>query len=73
MRTIRSGTSWWSHYPFFATEVSTCGCITPTVDDAIANIAVVFHWPPQAYTDMSLSQLMQWHQHAIDRNGNDAE
>ncbi|MCM1963366.1 GpE family phage tail protein [Acinetobacter pittii] len=22
---------------------------------------------------MSLSQLMQWHQKAIDRNGNDAE
>ncbi|MDA3550933.1 hypothetical protein [Acinetobacter sp. 16] len=22
---------------------------------------------------MSLSQLMQWHQEAIDRNGNDAE
>ncbi|EPF6069014.1 GpE family phage tail protein [Acinetobacter sp. AOR34_HL] len=22
---------------------------------------------------MSLSQLMQWHQQAIDRNGNDAE
>ncbi|MGQ0885632.1 hypothetical protein ACT44V_15130 [Acinetobacter baumannii] len=22
---------------------------------------------------MSLNQLMQWHQHAIDRNGNDAE
>ncbi|WP_457794940.1 GpE family phage tail protein [Acinetobacter baumannii] len=53
--------------------MSTCGSITPKVDDAIANIAVVFHWPPQAYIDMSLSQLMQWHQQAIDRNGNDAE
>ncbi|EPS3296235.1 TPA: GpE family phage tail protein [Acinetobacter baumannii] len=38
----------------------------------MANIAVVFHWPPQAYVDMSLYQLMQWHQKAIDRNGNDA-
>ncbi|WP_323128069.1 GpE family phage tail protein [Acinetobacter pittii] len=53
--------------------MNTCSSITPTVDDAIANIAVVFHWPPQAFRDMSLSQLMQWHQKAIDRNGNDAE
>ena len=46
----------------FATEISSCGSLTPTVDDAMANIAVVFHWPPQSYVDMSLSQLMQWHQ-----------
>ncbi|WP_111895954.1 GpE family phage tail protein [Acinetobacter sp. MB5] len=47
--------------------------MTPTVDDAIANIAVIFHWPPQFYDEMSLYQLMQWHQKAIERNGNDAE
>ncbi|ENT8390261.1 GpE family phage tail protein [Acinetobacter baumannii] len=47
--------------------------LTATVDDAIANIAVIFHWPPQTYTNMSLSELMQWHQKAIERNGNDAE
>ena len=40
---------------------------------AMANIAVVFHWPPQAYVDMSLTELMQWHQKAIERNGTDAE
>ncbi|MCA4779757.1 GpE family phage tail protein [Acinetobacter towneri] len=39
----------------------------------MANIAVVFHWPPQAYSDMHLFELMQWHQKAIERNGNDAE
>ncbi|WP_322853156.1 GpE family phage tail protein [Acinetobacter genomosp. 33YU] len=72
-RASRHHTNWWSHHAFFATEISSCGSITPKVDDAIANIAVVFHWPPQAYIDMSLSQLMQWHQEAIDRNGNDAE
>ena len=57
----------------FATEFSTCINLTATVDDAIANIAVIFHWPPQTYTNMSLSELMQWHQKAIERNGNDAE
>lgn len=39
----------------------------------MANIAVVFHWPPQAFTDMSLNELMEWHQKAIERNGTDAE
>jgi len=39
----------------------------------MANIAVVFHWPPQAFADMSLIELMQWHQKAIERNGSDAE
>ncbi|MDH1070210.1 GpE family phage tail protein [Acinetobacter johnsonii] len=33
----------------------------------------MFHWPPQAYADMTLSQMMQWHQKAIERNGSDAE
>ncbi|WP_228157538.1 GpE family phage tail protein [Acinetobacter sp. AM] len=34
---------------------------------------MVFHWPPQAYVYMTLSELMQWHQKAIERNGSDAE
>ena len=58
---------------FFATEISACGTVTPTVEDAMANIAVVFHWPPQAFEDMTLTELMQWHQKAIERNGSDAE
>ncbi|WP_320159816.1 GpE family phage tail protein [Acinetobacter sp. S54] len=36
-------------------------------------MAVVFHWPPQTYLNMTLSELMQWHQKAIERSGNDAE
>ncbi|MDM1022077.1 GpE family phage tail protein [Acinetobacter sp. VNK23] len=39
----------------------------------MANIAVVFHWPPHAFSNMDLSELMQWHQKAIERNGTDAE
>ncbi|AYA02328.1 GpE family phage tail protein [Acinetobacter sp. WCHAc010034] len=53
--------------------MSACGTVTPTVEDAIANIAVVFNWPPQTYESMSLTELMQWHQKAIERNGSDAE
>ncbi|MEQ1369200.1 GpE family phage tail protein [Acinetobacter schindleri] len=36
-------------------------------------MAVVFNWPPQTYENMSLTELMQWHQKAIERNGSDAE
>ncbi|MBT0887556.1 GpE family phage tail protein [Acinetobacter towneri] len=34
----------------------------------MANIAVVFHWPPQTYEHMSLTELSKWHQLAIERN-----
>lgn len=30
----------------------------------MADIAVVFHWPPQAMNDMSLSELMGWREDA---------
>ncbi|WP_325776009.1 GpE family phage tail protein [Acinetobacter pollinis] len=36
-------------------------------------MAVVFHWPPQVYKDMSLIELMQWHQKALERNGTNDE
>lgn len=39
----------------------------------MANIAVIFHWSPQVFADMTLSELMQWHQKAIERNGTDTE
>nr|WP_216078152.1 GpE family phage tail protein [Acinetobacter lwoffii] len=39
----------------------------------MADIAVVFNWTPQTYDEMSLTELMQWHQKAIERNGSDAE
>ena len=70
---LNAATSFICTRAFFATEISACRTLTPTVDDAISNIAVVFHWPPQAYADMTLSQMMQWHQKAIERNGSDAE
>ncbi|MCT9416985.1 GpE family phage tail protein [Acinetobacter baumannii] len=38
------------------------------VDEAIANIAVIFHWPPSAYEDMDIIELTKWHQLALKRN-----
>ncbi|MBL0229466.1 MAG: GpE family phage tail protein [Moraxellaceae bacterium] len=33
----------------------------------MADIAVVFHWPPQAMECMSLTELMQWREQARQR------
>lgn len=33
----------------------------------MADIALVFHWPPSAMDAMSLSELMRWHALALDR------
>lgn len=35
----------------------------------MANIAVVFHWPPAAMYPMELDELMAWHERAIQRSG----
>lgn len=35
----------------------------------MANIAVVFHWPPQAMDAMELEELMRWHDMAVERSG----
>lgn len=34
----------------------------------MADIAVVFHWPPQAMDDFSLAELMEWREHARERH-----
>lgn len=41
--------------------------IPRTVDDAIADIATVFHWSPMVFDEMDLDELMQWHQKAYER------
>lgn len=38
------------------------------VDEAIANIAVIFHWPPSTYDDMDIVELSKWHRRALIRN-----
>lgn len=35
----------------------------------MADIAVVFHWPPAAMDDMELSELMAWRERARTRSG----
>lgn len=34
----------------------------------MANIAVVFHWPPSEMYPMALDELMMWNQKAADRS-----
>lgn len=33
----------------------------------MADIAVVFHWPPSEMDVMSLEELMRWHELAVER------
>ncbi|MGY0146203.1 GpE family phage tail protein [Edwardsiella tarda] len=40
-----------------------------TVDDLVADIAVVFHWPPAVTDPMSLSELLAWRHKAMQRSG----
>ncbi|MGH8077876.1 MAG: GpE family phage tail protein [Lysobacter sp.] len=37
----------------------------------MADIAAVFHWPPQAMAGWSLTELMQWRERARERSGAD--
>ncbi|HDL7342877.1 TPA: GpE family phage tail protein [Yersinia enterocolitica] len=45
-----------------------------SVDDLIADIAVVFHWPPSELYPLSLTELILWRDKALQRsatrNGN---
>ncbi|HGV3489574.1 TPA: GpE family phage tail protein [Klebsiella quasipneumoniae subsp. quasipneumoniae] len=40
------------------------------VDDLIADVAVVFHWPPSEMYGMELRELMAWREKAAIRSGN---
>ena len=33
----------------------------------MANIAAIFHWPPDVMERMDLDELMQWHDLAVER------
>lgn len=35
----------------------------------MADIAVVFHWPPAAMADMELAELIEWRERARVRSG----
>ncbi|MGY0155927.1 GpE family phage tail protein [Edwardsiella tarda] len=40
-----------------------------TVDDLVADIAVVFHWTPAVTDPMSLAELLTWRHKAMQRSG----
>ena len=42
--------------------------ISATVEDAMADIAMVFHWQPQAFEYMTVTELMQWREKARERS-----
>lgn len=35
----------------------------------MADVAVIFHWPPAAMNSMNMSELMAWRQQAVKRSG----
>ena len=43
------------------------GAIPERVEDAMADLAMVFHWRPADMEDMSLAELGQWHERARER------
>lgn len=42
--------------------------IAATVEDAMADIALIFHWQPQAFEQMTFAELMTWREKARERN-----
>ncbi|EPN9819894.1 GpE family phage tail protein [Klebsiella pneumoniae] len=40
------------------------------MDDLIADIAVIFHWPPSEMYGMELRELIAWRERAAIRIGN---
>ncbi|STF78072.1 tail protein E (GpE) [Escherichia coli] len=59
---------------FFVTEL---GAVTfpknLSVDDLMADVAVIFHWPPSELYPMSLTELITWREKALRRSGNTNE
>lgn len=39
------------------------------VDDLMADIAVIFHWPPSEMAGMTLTELLNWRHLALQRSG----
>ena len=45
--------------------------IPETVEDAIADLAIVFHWTCADCADMNLAELMNWREKARQRSESD--
>ncbi|WP_370510288.1 GpE family phage tail protein [Histophilus somni] len=47
----------------------TTGLVIPhCVEDAIADIATIFHWSPAVFDEMDLAELMLWREKARERS-----
>ncbi|WP_336931193.1 GpE family phage tail protein [Acinetobacter tandoii] len=44
------------------------GKIPSSVDEVIANLAVIFHWTPKDCEDFEIEELMQWNERAKARS-----
>lgn len=56
--------------PFFVAEVGACRFADSlTVDDLVADIATIFHWPPSVTDVMPLTEVLEWRHRAIMRSG----
>ncbi len=55
---------------FFVEEVGACRFTDSlTVDDLVADIATIFHWPPSVTDVMPLTEVLEWRYKAIQRSG----
>lgn len=55
---------------FFVEEVGACRFTDSlTVDDLVADIATIFHWPPSVTDVMPLTEVLEWRYKAIQRCG----
>jgi hypothetical protein len=55
---------------FFVAEVGVCRFADSlTVDDLVADIATIFHWPPSVTDVMPLTEVLEWRHRAIMRSG----
>lgn len=54
----------------FVAEVGVCRFADSlTVDDLVADIATIFHWPPSVTDVMPLTEVLEWRHRAIMRSG----
>ncbi|WP_322090665.1 GpE family phage tail protein [Enterobacter roggenkampii] len=44
-----------------------------SVDDLMADIAVIFHWPPSELNSLNVTELITWREKALQRSGNHHE
>ncbi|MFI8682301.1 GpE family phage tail protein [Brevundimonas diminuta] len=52
---------------FFAAEAAEGRSWPRSIDDAFADIAAVFHWPPSAMEDMTVTEILDWRDRAVER------